>query len=120
MGKILIVDDSAIMRKNIRTVVERGGHEVIAEASDGREVLTQYINHKPDLVTMDINMKSMDGIDALKVLIKTFPNAKVIMISAQGQKVQVLEAIKLGAKSYLVKPFEPDKLLEVIQKVLAT
>ncbi|MNI19932.1 Chemotaxis protein CheY [compost metagenome] len=120
MAKILIVDDSAVMRRNIRIILERGGHEVVAEASDGREVLATYINHKPDLVTMDISMGNMDGIEALQILLKSFPQARVLMISALGQKQQVLEAIKSGAKSYLVKPFESAKLLEVVNKVVVS
>nr|WP_275983898.1 response regulator [Paenibacillus hamazuiensis] len=114
----MIVDDSTVMRKNIKTILERGGHEVITEAADGREVLPLYINHRPDLVTLDISMETMDGTQALQSLLKSFPQAKVVMISAMGQKQQVLEAIKLGAKSYIVKPFEGDKLLEVVDKVL--
>lgn len=120
MAKIMIVDDSAVMRKNIRSALERAGHEIIAEASDGREVLPIYINHKPDLVTLDISMTSVDGIEALQILLKSFPAAKVVMISAMGHKQQVLEAIKHGAKSYIVKPFEGPKLAEIVEKVLCT
>ncbi|MCR8634136.1 MULTISPECIES: response regulator [Paenibacillus] len=118
MATIMIVDDSAVMRKNIKVILERGGHEIVAEASDGREVLTRYINHRPDLVTMDISMVNVDGIEALQTLIRSFPTAKVVMISALGQKQQVLEAIKSGAKSYIVKPFEAEKMLQIIGKVL--
>jgi two-component system chemotaxis response regulator CheY len=118
VATIMIVDDSTVMRRNIRTLLERAGHKVVAEATDGREVLASYINHKPDLVTMDINMINMDGIEALQILLKSFPQAKVVMISAAGQKQQVLDAIKAGAKSYVVKPFQADKLLEIIEKVL--
>ncbi|MDF2671266.1 MAG: response regulator [Paenibacillus sp.] len=120
MAKIMIVDDSAVMRKNIRSALERGGHEIIAEAADGREVLPVYINHKPDIVTMDISMTSVDGVEALQTLMKSFPAAKVVMISAIGHKQQVLGAIKHGAKSYIVKPFEGPKLLEIVGKVLLT
>ncbi len=120
MAKIMIVDDSAVMRKNIRTSLERGGHDIVAEAADGREVLAIYINNKPDLVTMDISMTSVNGIEALQGLLKSFPAAKVVMISAIGHKQQVLEAIKVGAKSYIVKPFDGPKLLEIVGKVLLT
>ncbi len=119
MARILIVDDSSVMRKNIKNFVEAGGHEVVAEAADGREVLACYINYRPDVVTLDISMPIVDGISALKILLKSFPQAKVIMVSALGQKQNVLEAIKLGAKSYLVKPVERDKVIEIIGKVLA-
>ncbi|WP_123041200.1 response regulator [Cohnella candidum] len=118
MAKVLIVDDSGVMRKNIRTILERAGHEVVGEAADGREVLQNYIFHSPDIVTMDISMPHLDGIEALKGLLKVFPEAKVIMVSAIGQKAQVLEAIKCGAKSYMVKPIEGPALLAAIQKVL--
>jgi two-component system chemotaxis response regulator CheY len=117
VANILIVDDSSVMRRNIKSILERGGHTVVAEASDGREVLATYINFKPDIVTMDINMLKVDGIQALQMLIKSFPNVKVIMISALGQKPQVLEAIKCGAKSYIVKPFDSAKLLEIVASV---
>jgi two-component system chemotaxis response regulator CheY len=119
VANVMIVDDSSIMRRNIKTILERAGHHVVVEAADGREVLTSYINHKPDLVTMDITMVNVDGIEALQTLLKSFPQAKVVMISAMGQKQQVLEAIKSGAKSYVVKPFEAARLLKIIEKVLA-
>lgn len=118
MAKILVVDDSGVMRKNIRTILERAGHEVVAEAADGREVLQNYIFYTPDIVTMDISMPHLDGIEALRNLLKVFPDARVVMISAIGQKPQVLEAIKAGAKSYLVKPIEGPALLSTIEKVL--
>lgn len=116
MARFLIVDDSAVMRRNIRHILEEAGHEVVFEASDGRELLPAYINNKPDLVTLDISMTEISGIEALKILIKNDPEAKVIMISALGQKQQVLEAIKCGAKSYIVKPVDKDKFLDIINK----
>ncbi|MBW5445106.1 response regulator [Cohnella sp. CFH 77786] len=118
MAKIMVVDDSGVMRKNIRAILERAGHEVVGEAADGREVLQHYIFHTPDVVTMDISMPHLDGIEALRGLLKVFPEAKVVIVSAMGQKAQVLEAIKSGAKSYLVKPIEGPVLLGTIQKVL--
>ncbi|RIE00687.1 response regulator [Cohnella faecalis] len=114
----MIVDDSGVMRKNIRTILERGNHDVVMEVSDGREVLQNYIYYNPDIVTMDISMPGMDGIEALQGLLKVFPGAKVIMISAMGQKAQVLEAIRYGAKSYLVKPIEAQKLLSTVTNVI--
>jgi two-component system chemotaxis response regulator CheY len=117
MARFLIVDDSSVMRKNIRHILEDAGHEVAAEAADGRDVLPAYVNSKPDLVTMDINMPIIDGIEALQTLMRNFPEARVIMVSALGQKAQVLEAIKLGAKSYVVKPIEVDKFLGIIKKL---
>jgi two-component system chemotaxis response regulator CheY len=117
LARFLVVDDSAVMRRNIKNILETAGHEVAAEAADGRDVLPAYVNSKPDLVTMDISMPITDGIEALKTLVKNFPDAKVIMVSALGQKAQVLEAIKLGAKSYIIKPIESDKLLEIVRKI---
>lgn len=117
MAKFMIVDDSAVMRKNIRTILESDGHKVVAEAADGREVMVNYISSKPDIVTMDISMSSMNGIEALELLLKTHPNAKVVMVSAIGHKQQVLEAIRKGAKSYVVKPIERAKLLEIVNKI---
>lgn len=119
MKKVMIVDDSGVMRKNIRSVLEKGGYEVVGEAADGREVLQNYIFCSPDVVTMDISMPHMDGIEALKTLLKVYPQARVVMISAMGQKAQVLEAIRSGAKSYLVKPIEGPNLLSTIEKVLS-
>ncbi|QJD84899.1 response regulator [Cohnella herbarum] len=117
MATFMIVDDSAVMRKNIRSMLESAGHEVVAEASDGREVLVNYVGSKPDIVTMDISMGNMNGIEALELLLKSYPTAKVIMVSAIGHKQQVLEAIKLGAKSYVVKPIEKARFLDIIDKV---
>ena len=118
MARFLVVDDSTVMRKNIKNILEAAGHEVVSEAADGRDVLPAYVNTKPDFVTMDISMPVTDGIEALKTLVKNFPDAKVIMVSALGQKARVLEAIKLGAKSYIVKPIETDKFIEVIKKLI--
>ncbi|QGQ94076.1 response regulator [Paenibacillus psychroresistens] len=118
MARFLVVDDSAVMRKNIKNILESAGHEVVAEAADGRDVLPAYVNSKPDVVTMDISMPVTDGIDALKLLVKNFPEAKVIMVSALGQKAQILEAIKHGAKSYIIKPIETDKFIEIIRKII--
>ncbi|MFC4303600.1 response regulator [Cohnella boryungensis] len=117
MAKIMIVDDSAVMRKNIRSILESGGHEVVSEAADGREVLVNYVNSKPDIVTMDISMGTMSGIEALELLLKSYPAAKVVMVSAIGHKQQVLDAIKLGAKSYVVKPIDKARFLDIVNKV---
>jgi two-component system, chemotaxis family, chemotaxis protein CheY len=117
MARFMIVDDSAVMRKNIRSILESGGHEVVVEVADGREVMVNYIGFKPDIVTMDISMGNMDGIEALQMLIKTYPTAKVVMVSAIGHKQQVLEAIRIGAKSYAVKPIERVRFLDIVNKV---
>ncbi|BBI36295.1 response regulator [Cohnella abietis] len=117
MAKFMIVDDSAVMRKNIRSILEGAGHEVVAEAADGREVLVSYVTAKPDIVTMDISMGNVSGIEALESLLKSYPTAKVVMVSAIGHKQQVLDAIKLGAKSYVVKPIERARFLDIVNKV---
>ncbi|MCD9022174.1 response regulator [Cohnella silvisoli] len=117
MAKFMIVDDSAVMRKNIRSILESEGHEVVAEAADGREVMVNYVSYRPDIVTMDISMGNMGGIEALQLLLRTYPTAKVVMVSAIGHKQQVLEAIKLGAKSYVVKPIERVRFLDIVNRV---
>lgn len=118
MARIMLVDDSAIVRKNLRAILESVGHEIVAEAYDGKDVLDIYAKCNPDLVTMDIGMPIIDGITALKLLVRTDLNARVVMISALGQKTKVLEAITIGAKSFIIKPFEKDKVIEVINNVL--
>lgn len=118
MAKFLLVDDSSMMRRNLRSLMESEGHEVAAEMANGRDLIDMYRQHKPDVVTLDIGMPLMDGITALKSLISEFPDAKVIMISAFDQRNKVLEAIKLGAKAYLLKPIVPENVMESIRQVL--
>ncbi|WP_400244538.1 response regulator [Niallia sp. JL1B1071] len=118
MKKILIVDDSLMMRHMLKEIVEKEGYTV-AEASNGEEAIQKYKITKPDLVTMDITMPEMNGIQALLELKKIDENVKVIMVSAMGQKPMVIEAIKYGAKDFLVKPFETDKFISSIKKVIA-
>jgi len=120
MGKrILIVDDAAFMRMMIKDILEKNGFEVVGEAQDGAEAVAQYKEMTPDLVTMDITMPEMDGITALKEIRKINPEAKVIMCSAMGQQAMVLDAIQAGAKDFIVKPFQADRVMEAIQKVLS-
>ncbi|AHF11016.1 MULTISPECIES: response regulator [Dehalobacter] len=118
MAKVLIVDDSAIMRRNLAAIMGRGGHEVIGEALNGMQALAEYGNLHPDIVTMDITMPLSDGIEALGKLLGRYPDARVVMISAINQKDRVFEAIKLGAKNYIIKPFEEDKVINIINQVL--
>jgi len=118
MSNILVVDDSLVMRKNIIAFLTRGGHTVIGEAVNGKDAVVKFIDLKPDLVTMDISMPKMDGIAAVTNIMKSHPEAKIIMISAVGQKYMVLKAISLGAKNYIVKPIDEERLLEVIDEVL--
>jgi two-component system chemotaxis response regulator CheY len=116
--KILIVDDAAIMRLMLKHLFENNDFEVVAEAQNGLEAVQLYAEHKPDLVTMDITMPDMDGITAVKEILKTDPNAKIIMCSAMGQVNKVKAAVLAGAKSFLVKPLQPERVLETVKKVL--
>ena len=115
--KVLIVDDSQLMRGKIRRFVTAAGMEVAAEAETGLDAITKYRDHNPDIVTMDIVMPDMDGIKALNLILKIDPEAKVIMISSALTKERVLEAIRLGAKNFVVKPFKDQAFLEVIASV---
>ncbi|MCA1030082.1 response regulator [Bacillus timonensis] len=116
--KILIVDDAAFMRMMIKDILTKNGYDVVAEAADGSQAVDKYKEHQPDLVTMDITMPEMDGITALKEIKKINPAAKVIMCSAMGQQAMVIDAIQAGAKDFIVKPFQADRVLEAIGKTL--
>jgi two-component system, chemotaxis family, chemotaxis protein CheY len=117
-NRILIVDDAAFMRMMIKEILSKNGYEVVAEASDGAQAVAKYKDTQPDLVTMDITMPEMDGIQALKEIKKIDPNAKVIMCSAMGQQAMVIDAIQAGAKDFIVKPFQADRVLEAVKKTL--
>lgn len=118
MAKILVVDDVAMMRMNLRTIFQSGGHEVVAEIDDGRQALHSYEKYLPDVVTMDISMPVMDGIEAMTLILSKYPNARIVMVSGEGSKRSVYAAIKAGAANFIVKPFEPAKVLEIIAGVL--
>jgi two-component system chemotaxis response regulator CheY len=118
MAKILITDDAAFMRMMLADILKKAGHEVIGEAANGLEAIDKYQKLTPDLVTMDITMPEMDGIEALKKIKEIAPQAKVIMCSAMGQQGMVLQAIQAGAKDFIVKPFQADRVLESINKVI--
>jgi two-component system, chemotaxis family, chemotaxis protein CheY len=119
MAQILVVDDALFMRKMVADVVTKGGHEVVGEASNGVEAVEQFRALKPDVVTLDITMPEKDGLAALAEIVAIDPGAVVIMCSALGQQSKVLESIKLGAKDFIVKPFQPDRVLDAIAKALA-
>ena len=120
MGRILIVDDTLFMRTLLKNILFSGGHDIVGEAGDGDEAIAKYQELKPDLVTMDVVMPKVNGIEALKG-IKTFdPNAKVVMCTVVGQEQMVKLAIKTGAKGYIVKPFQAPKVLEEIKNVLGS
>lgn len=116
--RILIVDDAAFMRMMLKDILTKNGFEVVAEAADGVQAVEKYVETKPDLVTMDITMPEMDGIMALKEIRRIDPDAKVIMVSAMWQQAMVIDAIQVGAKDFIVKPFQADRVLEAVTKVL--
>jgi two-component system chemotaxis response regulator CheY len=114
----MIVDDAAFMRMMIKDILSKNGFDIVAEAADGVQAVEKYKESSPDLVTMDITMPEMDGIAALKEIKKINPSAKVIMCSAMGQQAMVIDAIQAGAKDFIVKPFQADRVLEAINKTL--
>ncbi|MEC5422682.1 response regulator [Virgibacillus sp. C22-A2] len=119
MGKrILIVDDAAFMRMMIKDILNKNGFEVVGEAQDGVQAVEKYNELQPDLVTMDITMPEMDGITALKQIKDSHSEAKVIMCSAMGQQAMVIDAIQAGAKDFIVKPFQAERVVEAISKAL--
>lgn len=119
MARILIVDDASFMRLALKTMLEKNGFEIVGEAEDGVSAVNKYLQLKPDLVTMDITMPEMTGLEALKSIKKHDPKAKVIMISSMGQERMVKEAIINGAKSFIIKPFKEDHVIQAINKVLS-
>ncbi|HOB37295.1 MAG TPA: response regulator [Candidatus Avimonas sp.] len=120
MKKVLIVDDAAFMRMVIRKLLEENGFEVVAEAENGEAAVEKYIAHKPDIVTMDITMPQMSGIEALKAIREYDDKAKVVIVSAMGQEVMVKEAILYGAKSFIVKPYKEEQVIETLRRVAET
>ena len=117
MAKFLIVDDAVFMRTILRANLTQAGHEIVAEASNGVEAVEAFKQTHPDIVTLDITMPQMDGLEALKQIMSIDPTAKVIMVSAMGQQVMVIDAIKSGAKDFIVKPFQAERVLEVVNKL---
>lgn len=115
---ILIVDDAAFMRMMIKDILTKNGYNVVGEAENGAKALEKYNELKPDLVLMDITMPEVDGIMALKNIKAADPGAMVIMCSAMGQQAMVIESITAGAKDFIVKPFQPDRVLEAVKKVV--
>ena len=118
MARVLVVDDAAFMRKMVSDALAKGGHEVVGEAGNGVEAVARFQELKPDLMTLDITMPEKDGLTALAEIVAADPSARVVMCSALGQEAKVLEAIKLGAKDFVVKPFQADRVLEAIGKAL--
>ncbi|WP_431030292.1 response regulator [Lysinibacillus sp. LZ02] len=118
MPTVLIVDDAMFMRVAIGNMLKEWGFEVVGEAANGKQAVEQYQKLQPDIVTMDVTMPVMSGIDAVKKIIAEFPKAKIIMITALGHQRLIVEAIEHGAKDFITKPFTPDKLKLVIHNVL--
>jgi two-component system, chemotaxis family, chemotaxis protein CheY len=119
MARVLVVDDAAFMRKMVSDALATGGHEVVGEAGNGVEAIARFQELKPDLMTLDITMPEKDGLTALAEIVAADPSARVVMCSALGQESKVLEAIKLGAKDFVVKPFQPARVIEAVGKALA-
>jgi len=117
MKTVLIVDDSAFMRRLIKKIVTKNGYEVVGEANNGRLGVEKYKELKPDFVTMDLVMDEMNGLDALKLILEADPDANVIMVSSMGQDVIVRDAIVIGAKNFLLKPLDEQQVVEAIQKL---
>jgi two-component system chemotaxis response regulator CheY len=118
MPKVLVVDDAAFMRMMLKDILSKNGYEIVGEAANGNEAIQKYDELTPDLVTMDITMPECDGIQALKAIMSKNPTAKIIMCSAMGQQAMVIESIQSGAKDFIVKPFQPQRVLEAIKKVI--
>ena len=118
MAKILIVDDAAFMRMMVKDNLKKAGYSDFLEAGDGEDAISKYTENRPDLVLLDITMPIKDGIQALQAIKEINPDAKVVMCSAMGQEGMVVEAIKLGALDFIVKPFKPDRLVQTVRTVL--
>jgi len=120
-ARVLVVDDALFMRKMLSDILKKEGFEICGEAENGKEAIEKYKNLKPDIVTMDIvmpEMEEIDGVAAVKEIMKIDPQAKVVMVSAMGQHALVVEAIQAGAKDFIVKPFQPSRVVEALKRVL--
>jgi len=121
MARVLVVDDALFMRRMLSDILKKEGIEICGEAENGKEAIEKYSQLKPDLVTMDIVMpkiEEIDGIGAVKEIVKVDPQAKIIMVSAMGQHSLVVEAIQAGAKDFVTKPFQPSRVIEAVKRAL--
>ena len=116
--RVLIVDDALFMRTILRDIFTAAGWQIVAEAEDGKQAITEYHTHLPDLVTMDLVMPEMGGVDALQKILKNDPAARIVVCSAIGQKHLIMDAINAGAKDFIVKPFKHSQVLEVVERAV--
>lgn len=114
----MIVDDSFVMRNNLRRLLEKSNYEVVSEAENGRQAIMEYFKHKPDIVTMDLNMPIMGGLEAIQKIIQKDPEAQIIIISAYNQRTKIFEALENGAKHYIIKPITYEKVIETLKIVI--
>jgi two-component system, chemotaxis family, chemotaxis protein CheY len=119
MSTVLIADDAAFMRMMIKNILTGAGYDIVGEAENGAVAVAKYQELKPDLTTMDITMPEMDGVAALRRIREADPAARVVMCSAMGQQTMVIESIQAGARDFIVKPFQPERVLEAVKKALA-
>lgn len=117
--RVLIVDDAAFMRMMLRDILTKVGYEIAGEASNGLEAIEKFKEVKPNLVTMDITMPEMDGVEAVRKIREIDKEAKILMVSAMGQQKLIIESLEAGADDFIVKPFQPAKIIEVIEKVFS-
>jgi len=117
MKTVLIVDDSSIMRRIMKNILTKNGYEVVGEAADGKTGVKKYKDLRPDIVTMDVVMDEMDGLEALSRIMGENPDASVVMVSSMGQEIMVRDAIVLGAKSYLLKPFDEQQVVAALAQL---
>lgn len=117
-GRVVVVDDSKMSRKILRNILEGAGYAVVEEATDGEEAIAAYMQYKPDILTLDITMPNMDGIEALREIMSLDRRAKVVMISAAGQQKKIIEALKIGAQKFVTKPFEQDEVIECVDAMM--
>lgn len=118
MARVLIVDDSMMMRKTLRRILEKAGHAVVGEATNGEQAIAGYPQWQPDIVTMDITMPGLGGVETTKQLMQSDPAANIIVVSSSGQKHIMLDALQFGAKNYIIKPISESNLLPVIDLIL--
>lgn len=118
LTRVLVCDDSAFMRMMLKKILIENGYDIVAEASDGKQAVQLFRQHNPDIITMDITMPKMDGIEAVKIIHEENPLARIVMVTAIGQRAVIMEALKAGASDFIVKPFDSDKVLATIKKIL--